>query len=299
MRKPRPRHIFYATIFVESVLFVLGAFLANYLISAHKLRTYATIAAVLFILYFAYRLFVLRDDWYRIKTFETLSDNVARSAESYGVRRFYNMQIPADQDQRNADTQIAIAKANSMFLCANSGASYLNAAVVRHRPLVVEKLKAGCGFQVLLLDPLSGEKRLRDAVNVAGELTDSKLSLGDIIRLCNEFARLDVRFIDRGMTCSLFFADDVLFFDPYHLAFRDGRVENRFLCLQMFRMQAPAGLSYFDLFRIHRDVLWERGTQIEEWLPANRARLEAELNIRELPQLRRARGHAQDVNQQR
>ncbi len=123
-----------------------------------------------------------------------------------------------------------------MFLCANSGASYLSAAVVRHRPHIVEKLRTGHVFQVLLLDPLSNEKRLRDEVNVAGELTDSKLPLGDIIRLCNEYPRLDVRFIDRGMTCSLFFADDILFFDPYHLAFRDGRVENRFVCLQLARV---------------------------------------------------------------
>jgi len=74
-----------------------------------------------------------------------------------------------------------------MFLCANSGASYLNAAVARHRPSVIERLNAGVAFQVVLLDPLSKEKRLRDEVNVAGELSDSKLSLGDIIRLCNEY----------------------------------------------------------------------------------------------------------------
>jgi hypothetical protein len=220
--------------------------------------------------------------------FETLSDNIARSAESYGVSRFYNMQIASDQAQRNADTQSAIATANSMFLCANSGASYLNAAVVRHRPFVIERLKAGCGFQVLLLDPLSDEKKLRNEQNVAGELNDSKLSLGDIIRLCNDYPRLDVRFIGRGMTCSLFFADNVLFFDPYHFAVRDGRIENRFLCLQMKRAEVPSGHSYFDLLQIHRDVLWERGTPIENWLSENRERLDVEMNVRDLPELRRA-----------
>lgn len=296
MRKPRQLHVIYAGILAESLLFVLGVFLANYLISRHTLKIYAISAVILFAAYFAFKSFVLRDEWYRVKMFETLSDNVARSAQSYGIFRFYNMQIAADQNQRNIDTQMAIANSNSMFLSANSGASYLNAAVVRHRPHIIERLKKGCPFQVLLLDPLSDEKRLRDEVNVAGELMDSKLSLGDIIRLCNEYARLDVRFIDRGMTCSLFFADGTLFFDPYHLAFRDGRIENRFLCLQINRAAVPSGLSYFDLFQIHRDVLWERGKPIEEWLPENRRRLEAELNVRELPELRRAREQAENAD---
>lgn len=288
MRKPRQRYIFLAAILADSGVFVLGAFLANFLIGKYSLAIYSASAMVLLILYFALKWFFQRDDWYQIRAFETLSDNIAHSAESYGVRQLYNMQIPADQDRRNSDTQNAITNANSMFLCANSGASYLNAAVVRHRPHVIQRLKAGSPFQVILLDPLSAEKRLRDEVNVKGELTDSKLALGDIIRLCNEFPRLDVRFVERGMTCSLFFADGELFFDPYHLAFRDGRIENRFLCLRISRAEVSDGLSYFDLFQLHRDVLWQRGTPIEQWLPAKRQDLEAKLNIRDLPQLNRA-----------
>lgn len=295
MNKPRPRHIVFITLAAEAILFVAAAFLANYLISK-GLRTYAVSALALLIGHVLFRWFMMREERYRLKIFETLSDNIADSAESYGIRHFYNMQIAADQNQRNIDTQLAISTANSMFLCANSGASYLNAALTRHRSHVIQRLKAGCPFQVLLLDPLSGEKRLRDQLNVEGEPTDSKLSLGDVIRLCNEYPRLDVRFIDRGMTCSLFFADDVLFFDPYHLSVVDGRIENRFLCLKMVRANVPMGLSYFELFQIHRDILWERGTPIEEWLPEQRDRLEAELNIRELPELRRGRIQRQNAN---
>lgn len=295
MYKPKQRHVFGAGLVAESLLFVAGAFLANYLISNHSLKAYFMSALALGVAYLLVRLFLLRDDWYRIKAFETLSDNMAESAELYGICRLYNMQISADQDERNADTQMAIAAANSMFLCANSGASYLNRGLARHRPHVEEKLKAGTPFQVLLLDPLSQEKRLRDEVNVAGELTDSKLSLGDIIRLCNEYPFLDVRFIDHGMTCSLFFADGILFFDPYHLAVRDGHIENRFFCLQLHRAKVPSGISYFDLFQTHREQLWKRATPIEDWLPAKRARLESELNISALPELARIRGDAQNI----
>lgn len=294
MKNVRPRHVLFASLVAESLLFVTAAFAANYLI-AKGAKIYALAALALFIAYLGFRWFMLRSDWYRVKVFETLSDHIADSAEAYGVTDFYNMQIAADQNRRNTDTQLAISTANSMFLCANSGASYLNAALARHRPYVVDRLRAGCVFQVLLLDPLSHEKRLRDEVNVQGEQADSKLSLGDIIRLCNDYVRLDVRFIDRGMTCSLFFANDVLFFDPYHLAYRDGRIENRFLCLRMVRVNPPAGMSYFDLFRSHWDVLWQRGVPIQDWLRRNRERLERELNIRELPELRPADEPADDI----
>jgi len=285
MNKPRPRHVVLVSVLVDSALFVAAAFAANYLINK-GMKAYTLGAFALFIAYIGFRWFVLRPDWYRVNIFERLSDHIADSAEAYGVTDFYNMQIAADQNRRNIDTQQAISTANSMFLCANSGASYLNAAIARHRSYIIERLKAGCVFQVLLLDPLSHEKRLRDEVNVQGERADSKLSLGDIIRLCNDYLLLEVRFIDRGMTCSLFFANDVLFFDPYHLAYRDGRIENRFLCLRMVRVQPPGGVSYFDLFRSHRDVLWPRGVPIQEWLTRNRQRLERELNIRDLPELR-------------
>jgi hypothetical protein len=294
MKNVRPRHVMFASVFAESLLFGTAAFAANYLIGKGT-KIYALAALALFIAYMGFRWFMLRDDWHRVKTFETLSDHIADSAEAYGVTDLYNMQIAADQNRRNIDTQLAISTANSMFLCANSGASYLNAALARHRPYVVDRLKLGCIFQVLLLDPLSHEKRLRDEVNVQGEQADSKLSLGDIIRLCNDYSRLDVRFIDRGMTCSLFFANDVLFFDPYHLAYRDGRIENRFLCLRMVRVKPTAGMSYFDLFRSHWDVLWPRGVPIQAWLRRNRERLERELNIRELPELRRADEPADNV----
>lgn len=294
MTNVRPRHVLFASLFAESLLFVIAAFAANYLI-AMGAKIYILAALALFIAYVVFRWFMLRDEWYRVKVFETRSDHITDSAEAYGVTDFYNMQIAADQNRRNTDTQLAISTANSMFLCANSGASYLNAALARHRPYVVDRLRAGCVFQVLLLDPLSHEKRLRDEVNVQGEQADSKLSLGDIIRLCNDYVRLDVRFIDRGMTCSLFCANDVLFFDPYHLAYRDGRIENRFLCLRMVRVNPPAGISYFDLFRSHWDVLWQRGVPIQEWLRRNRERLEGELHIRELPELKPANEPANDI----
>jgi hypothetical protein len=286
MNKPRPRHVFYLYVIVESVFFLIAAFAANYLITGNR-NLYVIVAAIVTLCYGAWRVFQLRDDRYRIKVFETLSDALARSAEAYGVTSIYNMQIGDEQNQRNSDTQAAIRNAHSMFLCANSGASYLSAAAARHRPHIIDKLKSGHTFQVLLLDPLSAEKRLRNDLNVQGELTDSKLPLGDVIRMCNEYPRLDVRFIEHGMTCSLFFADDDLFYDPYHLAVRDGRIENRLFCLRFERRNVVAGLSYFDLFQRHRDALWERAERIEEWLPAKRSRIEQELNIRNLPVLRR------------
>lgn len=288
MPRPRQRHIYFAGLALDSALFALGAFLANFLFARNDALIYTMGGVLLFVGNFILKSLLFRKEWYRIKMFESLSDEVARGATAYGISRLYNMQDATEQDLRNKDTRKAISDAHSLFLCANSGASYLNAAVSRHRPSIIQRLKAGIGLQVLLLDPLSPEKRLRDQVNVAGERTDSKLSLGDIIRLCNEFPRIEVRFVQSGMTCSLFFADDILFFDPYHLSRNDGRIENRFLCLRVGRVAVASGLSYFELFQAHRDVLWQRGTPIEQWLSANRDALESRLGIAELPEYRPA-----------
>src|SRR5262245_33645979 len=113
MKKPRPRHVVFVSLFVDSLLFVIAAFAANYMISK-GLKAYILSALGLFIGYMWFRWFMLRDDWYRVKTFARLSDRIADSAEAYGITDFYNMQIAADQNRRNIDTQQAISTANSM-----------------------------------------------------------------------------------------------------------------------------------------------------------------------------------------
>jgi hypothetical protein len=279
------------SLIADVVFFGIAAFLGNYLYGIAAARqdmtVYGIVGAATLIAYLVWRILQLREDRYRIRAFETLSDNLARSAEAYGIRCVYNMQLPSDQDRRNADTQSVIANARAMFLCANSGASYLSAGVQRHYPRIVEQLRSGTLFRVLLLDPLSDEKQLRNEINAVGEANDSKLPLGDIIRLCNQFSTLDVRFVGRGMTCSVFIADDALFFDPYHVAAQNGRIENRFLCLKIARSDVPSGKSYFDLFHSHIEALWRRGTPIDKWLHANHDQLNEQLGIGKLPVLNR------------
>lgn len=123
MKNVRPRHVLFASLLAESLLFVTAAFAGNYLI-AKAAKIYALAALALFIAYVGFRWFMLRADWYRVKVFETLSDHIADSAAAYGITDLYNMQIAADQNRRNTDTQLAVSTANSMFLCANPGASY-------------------------------------------------------------------------------------------------------------------------------------------------------------------------------
>lgn len=208
-------------------------------------------------------------------TGERLSDAMADAAQAYGVEAIYNMQRRTDQDQRNRDTQAAIRSAHVLRLAANSGASYLAVGVNRHWADVREALERGVSFRVILLDPVDGpERALRNRENAAGERDDGKLPLGDIIHASNRYPQLEVRFAKAGMTCTVFLANEVAFFDPNHLAIEGDRISNLFLCLRARRVQPPQGLAHYDLLSRHFETLWRSSTPLREWLETNGGRVE-------------------------
>jgi hypothetical protein len=153
-----------------------------------------------------------------------------------------------------------------MWLCANSGASYLEPSVYRHWPAVEKRLKEGVEFRVVLLDPFSAEKGFRNKINVDGERFDSKMNLAGLIKLYNMYPTLDVRMVRYGMHVTVFATPTTLFVDPYHVGVIDGRIENRSMCMQI-RPTAPSdGVGLYRLFKSHFDTLWRVGQSLEEWI---------------------------------
>ena len=105
----RPRHVLVGAVVIDAAFFAIGAFLANYLIQQGS-SYYIAGAVAVFVLFIGWRLFSIRDDRYRIRAFETLSDQIARTAEAYGIERIYNMQMPEEQTARNTDNQQSIQR---------------------------------------------------------------------------------------------------------------------------------------------------------------------------------------------
>jgi len=209
----------------------------------------------------------------RLIASKTLANSFTDSAEDYGIDRIYNMQRRFDQDKRNSDTQISIDQAESMRLAANSGASYLSVGLNRHWPNVWRRIAERVPFKVILLDPYSAERKARNLINVAGEAEDSKLPLGDIIRACNKYSELEVRFASTGMTCTVFVTEKEAYFDPYHLAPDGGRISNLFLCLRMQKMTPASGLSNYEIISRHFDSLWSTAIPLRDWLKQKKSML--------------------------
>src|SRR6266850_2304237 len=125
------------------------------------------------------------------------------------------MQLTEDQNARNTDTVAEIDRADALWLCANSGASYLDPGVYRHWTAVEERLRQDVPFKIILLDPLSEEKALRTLLNVGEDAIDSKINLPNLVRLHNQYLSLEIRFVSQGMHATVFRTPSRIFYDPY------------------------------------------------------------------------------------
>jgi hypothetical protein len=195
-----------------------------------------------------------------------MAAKVASAAIQYGVTRYFNMQNPKDQATRNEYTQAAISVANAMWLCANSGASYLDPAIYRHWPFVQKRLEQGIDFRVVLLDPLSKEKGFRNQLNVNGEQFDSKINVPNLVKLHNTYPSLEIRFSRHGMHATVFVTNNCLFFDPYHVGLVKDRIENRSFCLEIAPTDPPDGVGLYRLFKEHFNSLWRTSVSFQEWI---------------------------------
>jgi hypothetical protein len=203
---------------------------------------------------------------------DDLASRITTSAIDCGVVDYFNMRDSQNQARRNEATQTAIQAARTMWLCANSGASYLEPAIYRHWPFIERKLRDGIEFRVVLLDPLSDEKRFRNRLNVGGDAFDSKLNIANLVKLWNTFHTLDIRIVPYGMHATVFGTESVLFFDPYHVGTVENRIENRSFCLQI----CPTGQDGVDLYRLfksHFETLWRTGRPFQDWFAASTAEL--------------------------
>lgn len=252
-------------IVAEFVLFA-GAVVTSYFSSKNNWAWFFGISAVLALLFVIVKVVQAFPRLKEIKVHETLAGRIATAAIPRGVDDYYDMLRTPDQDRRNAATQADIANASSMWLCANSGASYLDPAVYRHWPAIQRRLNDGAEFRVVLLDPFSGEKGLRNQLNVNGEQLDSKINLANLINLYNRYRTLSIRFVRYGMHSTVFAADSVLYVDPYTVGVIDGRIENRSYTLRIKNCQPTDGVSLYRLYKSHLDSLLTTGESFEDWL---------------------------------
>jgi hypothetical protein len=197
---------------------------------------------------------------------ETLESRIASSMLPLRITNFYAMQKPVEQDLRNADTRLAIEAADRMWLCANSGASYLDPALYRHWASIEKKLREGIEFRVVLLDPTSNQKDFRSRQNVNGTPVDSKMNLSNLVDISNRYPSLEIRMVSSGMNLTIFATNSTLFLDPYHLGTVNGRIESRTFCIRIDGSQGDPRESLYRIYKSHFDALWRVSTPLATWL---------------------------------
>jgi hypothetical protein len=265
MKHSNERQWHWAFIVIEIILFA-AAIVCAYLSETSKWNIFIVISIIATIL-FAWLKYVEAVPQAKAMLIkESMAAKMALSAKAYGVKEYFNMQSSIDQAERNKRTQQEIERARSLWLCANSGASFLDPGIYRHWSIVERRLREGVEFRVVLLDPYSREKALRNQINVSGEQFDSKINLANLIKLINNYPSLEIRFAGSGMHATVFATEHCLFFDPYHVGIVGDRIENRSFSLHIEPTEPNEGVGLYRLFKSHFDTLWRSGTPFHNWM---------------------------------
>lgn len=264
------RQVHWVLVAVEIFLAVLAIGTA-YLAEVGDWPTFLTISCIALVLYAGLKIYAAIPEARELLVREDIAAQMATSGINLGLTHFFDMQSAQGQTARNDATQAAIAPARFMWLCANSGASYLDPSIYRHWHSIEKRLQCGIDLRVVLLDPRSPEKLLRNRLNVDGEHLDSKINVGNLIKLYNQYPTVDIRFAKNGMNVTVFATEDCLFLDPYHVGIKDHRIDNRTFCLKIEPTGSDGGSGLYRTFKSHFDTLWTIGTPFEEWLRAANA----------------------------
>lgn len=212
---------------LEICLFGISVFLVTFLSNERRYWwlafTSALIMALEIILKNKEYNFILLQAKRREKKIKELEDN--------GVTNHYFMRDPRSRSERNSRIIEAIDQANELYLLAETGNSYLDIATDRHWKSIKAKLDRGIPFRVLLVDPYSENKKVRNRMNnISGE-TDRKLDMKNLEAINKKYENLEIRFTNQ-IYCSLFITDKYIIYDPYHLGKTGDRIENNFLGLE-------------------------------------------------------------------
>jgi hypothetical protein len=198
---------------------------------------------------------------------------LASSFEKVSAYDLYLMADSAGQLNRNDMTRRILEEGNRFSLATLTAASYIDPAVDRHWQVLKSRLDDGCTLRLLLQDPLCEEKKIRDRRNYPDGRQDGKLDIAAVVHLAALYPeRVLVRFTAANMYCAVFFSENHLTFDPYHLGRVGSRIENRFIT---FAYQNPgrgldATFNHYALLVSHFEYLWsELGVGLTDYLRSN------------------------------
>lgn len=268
------RQIHRGVALVEILLFALTTGVLSYYAELHAWTLFLVILTVSLTLFSLLQLRKWRPYENYLQRRELQEFKFVTRLSEYGIMDVYNMQSRAEQFERNELTRNLIRSSRVFALCSLSAASYLEPAVHRHWDDLRRKLDEGAPFRLLIQDPLGPEKQIRDQLNSTLVAPDSKLSIDRLITLYETYPNVAVRFARSNIYAALFFADDDLIYDPYHLGKVEDRIENYFIAMHIKNVRdrvngANDGHAYYAILKAHFEYIWNNGIELEAYLMEN------------------------------
>lgn len=184
---------------------------------------------------------------------------LASRFEMCGCTDFFLMADPDQQLERNKTTHDILREGNRFSLMTISAASYIEPAVDRHWPLLKARLDDGCPLRLLLVSPFCLEQQVRNRRNQLSHRLDSKLNIFTLLELASGYPNVTIKFSEENIYGAVFFSEDWLTYDPYHLGLVGPRLENRFFALTYAHhrtQQSDVALDHYSLLRSHFEYIW-------------------------------------------
>lgn len=173
--------------------------------------------------------------------------------EKQGVTNLYFMRDAISKNNRNSAISKAIDESNELFLLAETGNSYIDIPTDRHWKNIKKKIDEGKKFKILLINPSSPNKVMRNKLN--GDEKDRKFNIERIQEL-SKHENVSIKFTNE-IYCTLFFTDQYMIYDPYHLGKIGDRIENNFIALE-FKNQN----ENYNILKSHFENCWDAATDI-------------------------------------
>ncbi|MGE7121752.1 hypothetical protein ACQKIC_16160 [Peribacillus sp. NPDC046944] len=238
---------------LEIILFTLAALVLNIFLGNDMFKSAVATAIIAIILEIILKVKGINPLLKKAKKVETLYENL----EKNGVNNIYFMYDRNSKKERNENTQIAISEASYMYLLAETGRSYIDASTDRHWKEVKTQLDKSTSFKVLLIHPECENKIVRNNLNNSTGV-DRKLNFEDLKVLVSKYETLEIRFTDQVYN-TLFFTNDYMIYDPYHLGKTSERLENNFVAIEF-----DSASSNYKTMKSHFDYCWNNSKSIED-----------------------------------
>lgn len=266
------KKFYYVVVILEIILFALSVGALAYFAQVNQWSVFAGLLLLCIAIFAALQYSRTRPVLDKLRILDKEQHIWAEKARDVGIVACYNMQSPAQQHERNEATAQIINKGNVFALLALSATSYIDPGTKRHWDVLRPKLEQGAPFRLLIMNPFCNEKRVRDSLNYGPISFDPRFRLDILVSLYNRYRNVDIRIVSHNIYCTLFFSEEEMIYDPYHLGKVGDRLENNFFAFRLrdISIDTPhsATCGYFNLLKNHFEYLWLNADSFELFLKA-------------------------------